>query len=597
MVTGTYPVTVTITNTANGAVAIASSQAGHHADADRRTRRRRSPRTERTIFSGPVAEFTDPNPTGTASEFSALINWGDGSPESAATITLVSSTATSTTFLITGTHDYADLYGTPTATSAAQTSSSFPLSIHVVGTDGSSINLADAATVTGGPFTVTGSLNPASDSGISDSDDITNVVQPTFLGTAGEPFARIDVYAGPVGTFNPSVDTLLGSTTAGSTGSWSLTSGIALADGGYTITAVAVDATNSTITNTATVVPDLVIDTVGPKVTSLSFDRFQGRIVVTFQDLGGVNNAGSGMDLASVIDATNYQLVTAHHPRVGKYVVNVHLRRAGDDRRDPDRHPVDQRGQVHQGGLVRLHDLRGQPVDAQRRPGHRRQRAGRRVLRLLPLGEQHPRRQLRRPAHGDPPHHLRALDDHRPGDAGHPPGTRQGSIHVSGTVNPSKLPRSSSFASARSRASQKAADKVDHHSHPTIASSTRSKAPGRTPRRSCITRTRPCRTRSIRSAARRPRPPHRPRQAVRPRPWVPSAPSTRRWTSSVGPSTPGREVTGSRIPATPRPRGSLGEPESSDPAVISGQDRPGALGSWGGPLSAVRSESRPGARP
>jgi hypothetical protein len=48
---------------------------------------------------------------------------------------------------------------------------------------------------------------------------------------------------------------------------------------------------------------------------------------------------------------------------------------------------------------------------------------------------------------------------------------------VPGTVNPSKLPRSSSFASALSRAAQEAADKADHHSHPTVASSTRTKAP------------------------------------------------------------------------------------------------------------------------
>jgi hypothetical protein len=59
----------------------------------------------------------------------------------------------------------------------------------------------------------------------------------------------------------------------------------------------------------------------------------------------------------------------------------------------------------------------------------------------------------------------------------HPPGTRQGSIVVPGTVNPSKLHRSSSFAAARSRAAQKAADKADHHSHPTVASSSRAKAP------------------------------------------------------------------------------------------------------------------------
>ena len=425
-----------------------------------------------------MGDFTDPNPTGTASEFSALIDWGDGSPQSAGTITLVSSTATSTTFLISGTHTYADLYGTPTATSAAQTSSTFPLSIHVVGTDGSSINLADTATVTGGPFTVSGRLDPASDSGISNSDDITNVVQPTFEGTAGEPFARISVYAGPVGTHqshrrHPAglddrrLDRMPGASHP--TSRWPTVA--------TPSRALAVDATNDKITNTATVVPDLVIDTVGPKVTSVSFDRFQGQIVVTFQDFGGVNNAGSGMDLASVIDAANYQLVTAHHPRVGKYVVNVISDVPGTTVGTQTVTLSINGGKYIKGGWYDLHDLRGQPVDAQRGAGHRRQRAGRRVLRLLPLGEQHPGRELRRPAHGDPPHDLRPLDDHRPGDPGPSPGHEAGERPRVGDGEPEQAAPLELVRGRSVPGGEKAVDKADHHSHPTVASSSRTKAP------------------------------------------------------------------------------------------------------------------------
>ena len=291
---GTFPVNVTITNTANGAVAIASGQAVIMPMLIPDT-----PPTvtthERTIFDGPVGEFTDPNPTGTASEFSDLIDWGDGTPQSAGIVTPVSSTATSTTFLISGTHEYSDLFSAPSATSASQTSSTFPLLIHVVGTDGSSINLTDTATVTGTPFTISGRLNPASDSGISNSDNITNVdaAQLPGHGRRADSPGSTSMPARWRSTV-PGVGILLGSTTAGSTGAWSLTSGTALADGGYTITALAVDATNSNITSTTTIVPDLVIDTVGPKVTSLAFNRFQGQIVVTFQDSGGVGNAGVG---------------------------------------------------------------------------------------------------------------------------------------------------------------------------------------------------------------------------------------------------------------------------------------------------------------
>jgi hypothetical protein len=84
-----------------------------------------------------------------------------------------------------------------------------------------------------------------------------------------------------------------------------------------------VDSSGHTVSSTTTIVQNLVIDTVGPKVTSLSFNRFHGQIVVGFQDYGGLNNTGVGLVQSSVTDASNYQLVTVHHPRVGKYRINV----------------------------------------------------------------------------------------------------------------------------------------------------------------------------------------------------------------------------------------------------------------------------------
>ncbi len=62
--------------------------------------------------------------------------------------------------------------------------------------------------------------------------------------------------------------------------------------------------------------PDLLIDTVAPTVTGVSVNRKTGLIVVTFQDFGGLNDTGVGLDMASVVDAANYQLVAARHPGV-----------------------------------------------------------------------------------------------------------------------------------------------------------------------------------------------------------------------------------------------------------------------------------------
>jgi hypothetical protein len=55
-----------------------------------------------TQFSGPVATFTDANPDGTVSEYSATIDWGDGSTTSAAAVT-----AGAGDFVVSGSHTYA----------------------------------------------------------------------------------------------------------------------------------------------------------------------------------------------------------------------------------------------------------------------------------------------------------------------------------------------------------------------------------------------------------------------------------------------------------------------------------------------------------
>lgn len=116
---------------------------------------------------------------------------------------------------------------------------------------------------------------------------------------------------------------LIGTGTSDASGDWSITSDQALANGSYAITSIAVDSSGNTTSANTTIVSNLVIDTVGPKVTDVVFNRLRGNITVSFQDNGGSGNAGVGLNLATVSDANNYQLVTVHHPRVGKYRVNV----------------------------------------------------------------------------------------------------------------------------------------------------------------------------------------------------------------------------------------------------------------------------------
>jgi len=53
------------------------------------------------VFNGEVGSFEDSNPSGTVSDFSSTINWGDGTPTSSGTVT-----ASSGLFLVSGSHDY-----------------------------------------------------------------------------------------------------------------------------------------------------------------------------------------------------------------------------------------------------------------------------------------------------------------------------------------------------------------------------------------------------------------------------------------------------------------------------------------------------------
>jgi uncharacterized protein (TIGR03118 family) len=183
-----------------------------------------------------------------------------------------------------------------------------------------SATIDNTGSVSQAALTLTGKLNPASASRVANTQEITDVVRPDFIGTASQPDATISLYATSAGSTTPM---LIGTGSSDASGAWNITTNQSLADGSYAITAVAADSSGQTFSSSTTVVPDLVIDTVGPKVTGVSVDRKRGRIVVTFEDFGGFNNTGVGLDMASVVDAANYQLVAAHDRRVQAYRMTV----------------------------------------------------------------------------------------------------------------------------------------------------------------------------------------------------------------------------------------------------------------------------------
>jgi large repetitive protein len=263
------------------------------------------------VFNGPVASFTDANPGAAVSDFSALIDWGDGTPMTAGKVSaLVGELGTE--FIVSGKHTYADSGedGNP---------GTFPIQVFIVDEGGARLIVENTAHVLDNSLDLTGQLNPSSDSGVSQFDGITNINQPNFFGTV-EPFAHVALSATPA---DGSIGFIrLGQTQADSSGAWSITSNV-IPDGRWVITANAVDQLGRT-TDEIQIMPSggqgpLVVDTVSPRITDAFFDRLSGQVFYSIQDA----SPASGVNVSSLIDSANYQLTTVHASRSfpGRFVV------------------------------------------------------------------------------------------------------------------------------------------------------------------------------------------------------------------------------------------------------------------------------------
>jgi hypothetical protein len=286
-------------------------------------------------FSGPVAYFTDANPVSTIADFTATIDWGDGTPPTAGTIG-TATVAGATVYSVSGIHTYADA-GT----------GSYSIQVFVVDDDGSRLTLSTAtrtlpaATVTDNPISVIGTLNPKSDSGLSTgTPDVTNVTQPDFFGTVlatlpggttvPEPYATVTLTAT---SLTSGVATTIGQVEAGSDGSWNIKSQVALPDDTYAITATAIDQFGRTTTTApATITPSLLVDTTGPVITGMFFNRLNGQIDYTIQDptppspqspLSPPGAPVSGVWVNTLLDSSNYLFTKVHANKAypGKWIV------------------------------------------------------------------------------------------------------------------------------------------------------------------------------------------------------------------------------------------------------------------------------------
>jgi large repetitive protein len=280
------------------------------------------------LFSGPVAEFTDTNPSPLAgssstADFTATIDWGDGTALSPGTIVSAPTIPGGVpNYDVDGSHTYAK-------------SGSYTITAFVVDTGGSRLTVTNTnVTVVANTLSTTLILNPSSDSGLSTgTPDVTNVNQPDFFGTvtatpppgspytpSSEGYAEVTLTATNLTT---QVATTIGSVQADSSGDWNIKSTVALPDGTYSISTTVTDQFGQG-TATAVGIPSLLIDTVGPVIDGMFFNRLNGQVDFIIKDPVPASGAPSGVWVNTLLDSSNYLLTKVHANKAfpGKWYVS-----------------------------------------------------------------------------------------------------------------------------------------------------------------------------------------------------------------------------------------------------------------------------------
>lgn len=224
---------------------------------------------EQSVFNGAVATFSDDNPAATPADFTATIDWGDGTPTTAGTIVF-----SSAAFVVLGQHTYADESSFTVTVSIADQP---PGTGTATATDTATVNEADA--LTGSPTTFSAPPGTSFTATVATfSDTLASAVAADFTATIdwGDATTSAGTVSGGGGTFQVS-----GTHTYAGTGTFAVT---------VTLSDDKPGTATATVTSTANVASGLSVTAVD--VSAREHTPFNGT-VATFSDADNSKTAAS----------------------------------------------------------------------------------------------------------------------------------------------------------------------------------------------------------------------------------------------------------------------------------------------------------------
>jgi parallel beta-helix repeat protein len=309
---GPYTVTVSIADV-GGSTATATSLA-LITDADLTATGITITAVEGAAFSGVVATFTDANPAGRVSDFSASIDWGDGTSSAGAV-----SADGSGGFQVTGTHTYAD-------------EGRFAVRVRIVDVGGAGATAVGAAVITDAPLSASG-VAVAATEGAAFSGAVATFTDANPFATAGDFTATITWGDG---------SSSAGTVSAGGSGGFVVTGGHTYAEeGSYAVHVTINDAGGSTTSaDSSASVADAPLTAAGTSISATEGAAFGG-VVATFADANPFATVGEfsatitwgdgSLSSGSVSADGGGFVVTGSHTYVeeGRYAVHVTVNDVG----------------------------------------------------------------------------------------------------------------------------------------------------------------------------------------------------------------------------------------------------------------------------